>query len=215
MALCLNRPDMVKSVEQGLGVIGNDNVIAPAFPLYSPIAQRVQDYARARALLRAAGHPNGFSITLTTASDTAELVPLATVAQAMWKPAGIKVKIKSEPGTVYYNTDWLQAPLTITEWTHRPTPSQFLDTAYRTGAQWNASHWSNATFDRLTSELDATLDFTKRKAIARQIELLMHDEVPAIITVFNDVPRAMRSNVQGVVADPSNFVDLSRAYFAS
>jgi hypothetical protein len=39
--------------------------------------------------------------------------------------------------------------------------------------------------------------------------------VPAIITVFNDAPRAMRSNVQGVVADPSNFVDLSRAYFSS
>jgi peptide/nickel transport system substrate-binding protein len=215
MALCLNRPDIVKTVEQGLGVIGDDNVIAPAFPLYSPIAQRVQDYARARALLRAAGHPNGFSITLTTASDTAGLLPLATVAQAMWKPAGIKVKIKSEPGSVYYVNDWLQAPLTVTEWTHRPTPSQFLDTAYRTGAQWNASHWSNATFDRLTRDLDATLDSSKRKAIARQIELLMKDAVPAIIPVFNDAPRAMRSNVQGVVADPSNFVDLSRAYFSS
>ena len=42
----------------------------------------------------------------------------------------------------------------------------------------------------------------------------MHDAVPAIIPVFNDAPRAMRSTVQGVVADPSNFVDLSRAYFA-
>jgi peptide/nickel transport system substrate-binding protein len=215
MALCLNRPDIVKSVEQGLGVIGDDNVIAPAFPLYSPIAQRVQDYATARALLHAAGYPHGFSITLTTTPDTAGLVPLATVAQQMWKPAGINVKIKQEPGAVYYVNDWLQAPLTVTDWAHRPTPSQFLDTAYRTAAQWNASHWSNSTFDRLTSELDATLDSSNRKAIARQIELLMKDEVPAIITVFNDAPRTMRSNVQGVVADPSNFVDLSRAYFSS
>jgi peptide/nickel transport system substrate-binding protein len=215
MALCLNRPDIVKSVEQGLGVIGDDNVIAPLFPLYSPIAQRVQDYAKARALLHAAGYPHGFSITLTTASDTAGLVPLATVAQQMWKPAGITVKIKQEPGAAYYVNEWLQAPLTVTDWAHRPTPSQFLDTAYRTGAQWNASHWSNPTFDRLTSELDATLAFSKRKAIARQIELLMHDAVPAIITVFNDAPRALRANVQGVVADPSSYVDLSRAYFSS
>jgi len=132
-----------------------------------------------------------------------------------YKDAGINVKIKQEPGAVYYVNDWLQAPLTVTDWAHRPTPSQFLDTAYRTGAQWNASHWSNATFDRLMSELDATLDAGKRKAIARQIELLMTDAVPAIIPVFNDAPRAMRSNVQGVVADPSNFVDLSRAYFSS
>ncbi len=215
MALCLNRPDIIKSVLQGEGVLGNDNVIAPVFPLYSPIPQRVQDYAKARALLSAAGYPNGFSATLTTASDTSDLVPLAEVAQQMWKPAGINVKIKPEPGSVYYNTDWLGAPLTITEWGHRPTPSQLLGVAYRTGAVWNASHWSNPTFDQLTSALDAEVDFTKRKAIVKQIELLMTEEVPSMVTHFTEALRTVRSNVQGVGSAISPGLFLTRAWFSA
>lgn len=213
MALCLNRPDIVKSVQQGAGVIGDDNVVAPVFPLYSPITQRVQNYARARALLREAGYPNGFSATLTTASDTAGLRTLALVAQQMWKPAGITVRLKTEPGTVYYTADWLAAPLTITEWAHRSTPSQHLDIAYRGTATWNASHWSNPTFDRLTQELDATLDFTKRKDLVKQIELLMTDETPSMIPAFNDSIRSVRSNVQGVKASNSNTLVLTFASF--
>ncbi len=81
MALCIDRPGMIKSVEQGLGVLGNDNVIAPTFPVYNPIPQRQQNYAEAKALLAAAGHPNGFKVTLTTSSDTSPLVLVATVAR--------------------------------------------------------------------------------------------------------------------------------------
>lgn len=133
----------------------------------------------------------------------------------MWKPVGISVKIRPEPGSVYYVSDWLQAPLTITEWGHRPTPSQLLDVAYRTGAVWNASHWSNPTFDRLTSELDAELDFSKRKAIVKQIELLMTEEVPSIVTHFTEALRTVRSNVQGVGSAISPGLFLARAYFSA
>jgi peptide/nickel transport system substrate-binding protein len=213
MALCLNRPDIITSVLQGYGEVGNDNVISSVFPLYSPIAQRRQDYAKARDLLRAAGYPHGFSATLTTASDIPDLVPLATVAQQMWKPVGIDVKLKTEPGSVYFTADWLQAPLTVTQWGHRSTPSQILDVAYRSGSVWNASHWSNPAFDRLTSELDATLDFSKRKAIVKQIELLMTDEVPSVVPAFGESVRAVRANVEGVEASSSGTLDLTRAFF--
>ncbi|MDF2758204.1 MAG: peptide transporter substrate-binding protein, partial [Thermomicrobiales bacterium] len=65
MALCMNRPDLIASVWQGLGELGNDNVFAPVFPLSSPPEeQRVQDYDRAKALLAEAGYAEGFSATL-------------------------------------------------------------------------------------------------------------------------------------------------------
>jgi peptide/nickel transport system substrate-binding protein len=214
MALCLNRQDVITGVLQGLGAIGDDNPISSVFPLYSPIPQRTQDFAKARALLSAAGYPHGFSTTLTTASDTPDLEPLALVAQQAWKQVGITVKLKTEPGSVYYNTDWLQSPVSITEWAHRPTPSQVLGVAYRTGAVWNASHWSNHAFDTLATELDATLDFTKRKAIVKQIELLMTDEVPSMVPAFTESLRAVRSNVQGVQASSSGTLEVTKAYFS-
>jgi peptide/nickel transport system substrate-binding protein len=87
--------------------------------------------------------------------------------------------------------------------------------AYRSGSVWNASHWSNPAFDRLTSALDATLDFTKRKAIVKQIELLMTDEVPAMVPAFNAAVRAVRANVEGIAASSSGTLDLTRAYFSA
>jgi peptide/nickel transport system substrate-binding protein len=215
LALGLNRPDIVKSVVQGLAVLGNDNVFSPSYAVYSPIPQRAQDVAKAKALLSAAGHPNGFSATLVTTSDTSFLVPLAEVAQQMWKPLGVNITIKPEPGSVYYNTDWLQTPLNATDWGDRVTPSVFLDSAYLTNAVWNASHWSNPTFDGLVKQFDSEVDFAKRKAIARKIELLMTDETPSIIPFFLQSASFVRSNVQGYIADGIGFTDLRRTYLSA
>ena len=95
------------------------------------------------------------------------------------------------------------------------TPSQFLDTAYITNAVWNASHWSNPTFDGLAKQLDSELDFSKRKAIAKQIEVLMNEEVPSIVTHFTEALRTVRSNVQGVGAAISPGLFLARAWFSA
>jgi peptide/nickel transport system substrate-binding protein len=206
---------MLKALLGGLGVIGNDNVITQVYPVYSPIPQRVQDVTRAKALLSAAGYPNGFSVTLTTASDTAGLVSMATVAQQMWAAAGSKVTIKSEPGSVYYNTDWLQSPLTVTDWAFRPALGGLLGIAFTSNGIWNASHWKNPTFDRLAAQYDATIDLGQRKAIAKQIEQIMTDETPAILPVFEETSRTIRSNVEGIVADPSSFINYSQAAFSS
>ena len=215
MALCMNRPALINTVWQGLATLGNDNVFAPVFPVSSPLPQRTQDYAKARALLSAAGYPHGFSATLTTSSDTSPLVPMATVVQGLLKPAGIHITLKPEPSTLYFNTDWLQTPLNITNWGGRATPSQYLSTAYTTGAVWNASHWSHPTFDKLVAQFDAELDFTTRKALAKRIAMLMTEEVPAIIPFFIKSATFVRSTVQGYRPDRIGFRDLRRTYLSS
>jgi len=127
-------------------------------------------------------------------------------------PAGIQVTIGLEPGGTYYNTDWVTVPFDVVDWAARPTPSQTLSIGYRSGAAYSSSHFANKQFDSLLDQLDSTLDVGKRKAITLQLENIMTDETPALIPYSLGAPRAMRKNVQGVVADPSNFVDLSRAY---
>ncbi|MDP9364796.1 MAG: ABC transporter substrate-binding protein [Chloroflexota bacterium] len=214
MALCMNRPDLIASVWQGQGELGNDNVFAPNFPISPSLEQRVQDHERAKALLAEAGHPNGFPATLTTSSDTDPLPTMAAVVQQMFKPVGIDIEIRTEPGSVYFTTDWLETPLNITNWGGRATPSQYLSTAYVTGSVWNASHWSNPTFDGLVGQLDAELDLEKRKELARQIATIMTDEVPAIIPFFINGVTFVRANVQGYVPDRIGFRDLRRTFLA-
>jgi len=208
MALCMNRPDLIASVWQGLGELGNDNVFAPVFPISTPIEQRAQDYDRAKALLAEAGHPNGFSAILTTSSDTSPLPTMAAVVQEMLQPVGIEIEINAEPSSIYFATDWLETPLNITNWGGRATPSQYLTTAYVTGSVWNASHWSNPTFDGLVSQLDAELDMDRRKALAQEIATIMTEEVPSIIPFFINGVTFVRSTVQGYVPDRIGFRDL-------
>lgn len=213
MALCMGRPELIASVWQGLGELGNDNVFAPNFPL-SPttLEQRMQNYDAARALLAEAGHPNGFQATLTTSSDTAPLPTMAAVVQEMLKPVGIEIEINAEPSSVYFTTDWLETPLNITNWGGRATPSQYLTTAYVTGSVWNASHWSNPTFDELVAQLDTELDVEKRKGIAEQVAAIMTDEVPSIIPFFINAATFIRANVQGYAPDRIGFRDLRNTF---
>ncbi len=214
MALCMDRMALIDSVWQGLGELGNDHVIAPVFPLHTPIEQREQDYDAAKSLLAEAGYPNGFSATLTTSSDTAPLPTMAAVVQQMLKPAGIEIEINALPSSTYFDTAWLETPLNITNWGGRATPSQYLSTAYVTGSVWNASHWSNPEFDELVAQLDAELDNEKRKLIALEIERIMKEEVPAIIPFFINGVTFVRSNVQGYVPDRIGFRDHRRTYLS-
>ena len=45
-ALAFDRPTIIKTLDDGLAVQGNDNVIAPVFPVYSPTPQRAQNVAQ-------------------------------------------------------------------------------------------------------------------------------------------------------------------------
>jgi peptide/nickel transport system substrate-binding protein len=215
LAYCLDRKAIVSAVLKGAGRPANDNVVFPVFPLWTNNGLRTQNYPKAKALLSAAGHTNGLKLNLVTTPDAINLVPLATVLDQQFRPAGIQTNITLEPGSVYYNTDWVTVPFDVVDWAARPTPSQTLSIGYRSGVAYNSSHFANKTFDSLLDQLDSTLDFGKRKAIVLKLENIMTDETPALIPYSLGAPRAMRKNVQGVVADPSNFVDLSQAYLGS
>lgn len=215
MALCMNRPAIIDSVWHGFGELGNDHVIAPVFPLHTPMEQREQDYERASGLLAEAGYPDGFTATLTTSSDTTPLPAMAAVVQEMLRPVGIEIEINAIPSSTYFDTAWLEMPLTITNWGGRATPSQYLSSAYVTGSVWNASQWSNPTFDELVAQLDSELDDERRKELAFQIQEIMREEVPAIIPFFILSVSFVRDNVQGYVADRIGFRDLRRTYLSS
>jgi peptide/nickel transport system substrate-binding protein len=174
----------------------------------------VQDYDRAKALLAEAGYPDGFSATLTTSSDTTPLPAMAAVVQEMLRPAGIEIEINAVPAATYFNTDWLETPLNITNWGGRATPSQYLTSAYTTGSVWNASHWSNPEFDELVAQFDAELDADRRKELAGEIAAIMTEEVPAIIPFFINGVTFVRSNVEGYVPDRIGFRDLRFTYFS-
>ena len=161
VALCFDRPTMVRGLLGGLADVANDHPIAPIYPEKIEIPQRQANLQQAKQLLTAAGYPQGFTIDLYT-HQYLELPQFAALTQQMLAPAGIKVNLKVEPTNLYYN-HWTEVSFGLTDWTSRPVAAQILAQSFRSTAEWNAAHWKNPQFDEMLAKFEAEPDVTSPK----------------------------------------------------
>ncbi len=214
LALAVDREVLVRGLFKGRAVVGNDSPFAPIFPSTNPsVPQRHVDIAMAKKLLAQAGHPNGFAATLTT-EKFMEIPDLAVVMQNAAKAIGVTLTLKVESQSQYYgkgtfgSSDWLDAPLGITDYGHRGVPNLFLNAPLVGSGAWNAAHFHNAQYDKLVARFVGAIDVASQKQIAGEIERLLLDETPMIIPYFFYQLIATRKNLTGV-----RFTAISQLYF--
>ena len=82
-----------------------------------------------------------------------------------------------------------------------------LSIAYKTGAPWNETYWSNEKFDRLVAEARTLMDNAKRKELYWEAQRLINEEGGAVVPVYADFLDAKQSRVKGY--EPSPDTDLS------
>jgi peptide/nickel transport system substrate-binding protein len=209
IALTLARPDIIKALFKGYADLGNDSPFAPVFPsTNTSVAQRAQDIAKAKSLLSAAGHPNGFTTQLVT-EDFLEIPQFAQIVAQSAKAIGVTINLKVESSAAYYgkatfgNSDWLDATMSLVDYGHRSVPNVFLGaplTTYNasTGTgTWNAAHFNNAQYNKLAKQYIATSDLSTQQSIAGQIQTLLLNETPIIYAYFYNYLSAWAKNVTG------------------
>jgi peptide/nickel transport system substrate-binding protein len=210
IALTLNRPQIVQALFKGYADVGNDSPFAPVFPsTNTSVPQRVQDIAKAKSLLSAAGHPSGFSTQLVT-ENFLEIPEYAQIIVQSAAAIGVKINLKVESSTQYYgkatfgNSDWLDATMSLVDYGHRSVPNVFLTAPLETinatsgtGA-WNAAHFNNAQYDKLVGQYIAAVDLSTQKSLAGQIETLLLDQTPIIFGYFYNYLTATAQGVTGV-----------------
>jgi peptide/nickel transport system substrate-binding protein len=210
IALTLNRPAIVQALFKGYADIGNDSPFAPVFPsTNTSVPQRVQDVAKAKSLLAAAGHSSGFSSQLVT-ETLLEIPEYAQIVVQAAKAIGVNISLKVESSAQYYgkatfgNSDWLDATMSLVDYGHRSVPNVFLTAPLQTinaktgtGA-WNAAHFSNAQYDKLSAQYIAAVDLSTQRSIAGQIETLLLDQTPIIFGYFYNYLTATATSVTGV-----------------
>lgn len=204
LALSLDRKKLVDGLCRGMGVKGNDSPFTPLFPSAdSSSPQRDLNLTRARELMGASGLAGGFDITLTTESYT-DIAEYAQLVQNFAKALDIRIRLKIESQALYFGksvpgqSDWLDSPLGITDYTHRGVPNTLLNNSLSSNGAWNAAHFRSAAYDALVARYAKALDLHAQRSAARDIQTLLLDETPLIIGYFPDLLVPVRNNVTGL-----------------
>ena len=204
IALCLDRPAIVRGLMKGKAQLGNDSPFAAAYPSTDPsIPQREKNIAEAKQLMEAAGMAGGFETTLTT-EKYLEIPDFAVLIQNAVKEIGGKINVNVLDQGAYYGdavygkSPWLDSDMGITDYGHRGVPNVFLSAPLKSDGTWNSAHFRNTEYDQLVSSYFAALDLEAQRAAASKIQTLLLDETPLIFAYFYDYLTATRKGVAGV-----------------
>ncbi|HSJ52495.1 MAG TPA: ABC transporter substrate-binding protein [Anaerolineae bacterium] len=200
-------------VQQGYGAVGRNTPIGPVYEEYYtedvPIPAR--DPEAARQLLADAGYPEGLEIDLNLL-DTLNFPDLAVVLKEQWAEAGIDANVVTLPESVYYGENqWLEVPLGITGWGHRPYPQFYLDVMLTCDAIWNEARFCDPEFDRLAAIAGSSPDEQERVDAYHEIQRILIEEGPIIVPYFFAEYAVIRDGFDGFELHPfSGRTDLRR-----
>jgi oligopeptide transport system substrate-binding protein len=165
-------------------------LIPPGMPGYTSTAQLEEDVAAARALLAAAGFPEGRGFpALTLARESGGARDLAEAIQQAWRSKlGLDIRILESESRTHWSTLQLKNyDLAIAGWNaDYADPSTFLD-LFLTGGGWNFTHWGDPAFDSLMRSSSGELDPAKRLDLLQRAEAHLLAALPIIPLT---VPRA-------------------------
>ena len=199
----INRQEMVDKILDGYGGLGNDTPINAAYPLYTSIAQREFDTAKAAEHYKASGH-DGSPIVLIVA-DTAfpGAVDAAALFQQSAAAAGIPLEIQRVPDDGYWSDVWNVKPFCASYWGGRPVQDQMWSTAYLSTADWNDTKFNNPEVDAMILAARSEADVAKRTELYQKIAQVVNDEGGTICPMFNDFIDAKSDKIAGFIKDPN------------
>lgn len=189
----IDRNAIIEGALNGLGTVGQDHPISPAYEFFADVGAREQDLDRARSLLEEAGYPDGFDLnddfdlSFFSASDPPARLRSAIIIQEQLKEIGITFDIQQISYDKYISDVWTKAPCYMGFYGMRISGANFMHLLLHSDGGWNGeSHFSNAEFDEaVTSAISAT-DPDQKQEFMRTAQQVVHDEGPYAIPFYTD-----------------------------
>lgn len=217
VALVLDRPAIITGLLDGKADLGNDSPFAPAYPTTDKsVAQRAKDLAKAKQLLQATGQDDGFKVQLN-AVKVGEVPDYATLVQQAVKDIGVTVTtVVQESGefygdAVFGKSPWLDAVAGVVDYGHRGVPNVFLGAPLVSDGTWNSAHFKNPQYDRLVKQFFAALDVESGKKVAKQIQEMLLDETPVVVSYFFQTASYAKKEISGYTITGTGQIDLTKA----
>ncbi|PKR77957.1 ABC transporter substrate-binding protein [Halalkalibacillus sediminis] len=161
------------------------------------------DLDKAKSLLEEAGYPDGFEITITTASTYSDMVDTAQVLQQQWKEIGVDAEINQIEWGEYIDT-WVNksADVLVGRNGSGTDPDRAMNYFFNTEGSANVWNFSNSEYDELVEEAKVTTDPEKRKEIYNEAQNKLLDLSPNLFLVSPMKYVAVRDSVEGFTPYP-------------
>lgn len=209
----VDREAILKRVVGGFGTIGNDYPVNANYALApTDIEQRVYDPEKAAYHFKKSGH-DGPLLLRTSEAAFPGAVDAAQLFQQSAAKAGIKIDVQRVPSDGYWSEVWNVQPFCASYWGGRPTQDSRYSTSYVSNAEWNDTRFKRADFDAMAGQARAEFDQDKRRALYRDMAIMVRDEGGLILPVFNNYVNAASKRLKGFVHDIGN--DISNGRIAS
>ena len=177
----------------GRGEVAENHHVGPMHPEYAKLPAPVHNPERARTLLTESDRLDHEFELVSVDDDWRRLTTDAIAAQM--KDAGLKVRRKIVSDRVFRDK-WADFDFSTTNWNPRPLAVQVLALAYRTGAVWNESNFSDPDFDLLLDRALATPDLEQRRAIMAELQLRLQASGVIIQPYWRKLYRTARPGVR-------------------
>lgn len=217
----IDREQLVSKAYQGAATPAS-NIIPPAYTNYQwqPSASQAFTYdpAKAADLLDAAGYPVG-SDGWRTMPDGSPIGKLRLAARSDSETSQATMQffkewlagVQIDSTVVYMESSKLTNVILDGDfdafqwgWYVEPDPDSIL--SYFTCGQrggWSDSWYCDATYDRLYKEQNQATDQAERETIVKEMQQMLYDDAPYLVTAYNQIGEAYRSDRwEGFVAQP-------------
>ena len=202
--LAIDTDLIVRQVLRGEGKV-TGSFVSPLIQGYLPEFETrpKADAAAARALLKEAGYPNGFSVQMDCV-NVAWRASVCQAAAAMLEKVGIRASLVTSPSSVFFPKLSLgTGSLMEFGWSATPDPWGTLQSLVRTNdglaaGAFNAGRYSNARLDALIDGLRVEPDIASRTRMASAALRVMAAELPIIPLYRRHHNWVMRPNVEAV-----------------
>lgn len=212
LSLATDRNAILKIVWSGEGLVSGP--VAPSMGDWAIDVEALDlykvDVEAAKALLAEAGYPDGFDITITTASSYPDMVDTAQLLQQQWKEIGVNATIKQIEWGDYIDT-WSnkKADILIGRNTSGIDPDRALNYFFSSTGSANVWNFASEEFDTIVAKGIETIDEAEREAVYAEAQELLINLSPNLFLVSPKNYIAIRKDVTGYTPYPHNTVDFN------
>ncbi|MGX9147936.1 ABC transporter substrate-binding protein [Mesorhizobium sp. 128a] len=209
LQLAVDNSAVLQIAYNGAGSVAANYHVAPLHPEFFPVPEKKRDVEAAKRLMAEAGQMDFEHDIISNDEDWHKDTGDAIAAQL--REAGFKVKRTVLPSSTFWN-NWLKYPLSTTNWNMRPLGVQTLVLAYRSGAAWNETAWSNPEFDKKLDTALTVPDPQKRKTLMQEIETLLQESGVIIQPYWLSLFSHSTKQVRGYAIHPTFEIDLGKVW---